>query len=51
MNIRLAAIATCLLSTTAWAQTPAPQSDAPTVPNNPDYSAVVGRKADRQPLE
>src|SRR5579872_1862408 len=44
MNIRLAAIAACLLSTTALAQTPAPQSDAPTVPNNPDYSAVVEGK-------
>jgi glucose/arabinose dehydrogenase len=45
MNIRLAAIAVFLLSTTALAQTPpAPKSDAPTVPNNPDYSAVTEGK-------
>ena len=30
-----------LLSTTALAQTPAPQGDAPVVPNNPDYSKVI----------
>ncbi|HEX4178676.1 MAG TPA: PQQ-dependent sugar dehydrogenase [Rhizomicrobium sp.] len=42
MNIRLAAIAVCLLSTTALAQTPpAPQGDAPTVPNIPDYSKLT----------
>jgi glucose/arabinose dehydrogenase len=44
MNLRLAAIVTCLLSTTALAQTPAPQGDAPTVPNIPDYSAVMEGK-------
>jgi len=44
MNIRLAAIAACLLSTTALAQTPAPKSDAPVVPNLPDYSAVTEGK-------
>jgi glucose/arabinose dehydrogenase len=45
MNRRLAALALCLFSTTALAQTPpAPQGDAPTVPNNPDYSAVVEGK-------
>jgi len=41
MNIRLAVLAVFLLSTTALAQTPAPQGDAPTVPNIPDYSKVV----------
>ena len=45
MNRRLAALAICLLSTAAVAQTsPPPQSDAPTVPNNPDYAAVVEGK-------
>src|ERR1700744_6619930 len=42
MNIRLAALALCLLSTTALAQTPpAPQGDPPTVPNIPDYSKLT----------
>jgi glucose/arabinose dehydrogenase len=41
MKIRLAAIAVMLLSTTALAQTPAQQGDAPVVPNNPDYSKVT----------
>jgi len=39
MTHRLAAIAACLLSTTVLAQTP-PTQDAPTVPNNPDYTAL-----------
>jgi glucose/arabinose dehydrogenase len=41
MNIRLAVLAVMLLSTAALAQTPAPQGDAPVVPNNPDYSKVT----------
>jgi glucose/arabinose dehydrogenase len=45
MNRRLATAIVCLLSTTAlaaevWAQTPRPAQDAPTVPNNPDYSVL-----------
>jgi glucose/arabinose dehydrogenase len=44
MNRRLAALAICLFSTTALAQTPAPQGDAPTVPNIPDYSKLVEGK-------
>ena len=31
-------------SSIVWAQTPAPQGDAPTVPNIPDYSAVMEGK-------
>ena len=43
---RFAVLAACLLSTSVLAQTPAAQ-DAPTVPNNPDYTALVeGRPVD-----
>jgi glucose/arabinose dehydrogenase len=38
---RLAALAVCLLATSAVAQTPAPTNPpVPTVPNNPDYTAL-----------
>ena len=43
MTRRLAVLAACLLSTTVLAQTP-PAQDAPTVPNNPDYTALVEGK-------
>jgi len=53
MNIRLAALAVCLLSTTALAQTPAPSADNPPVATPmPDYSALVeGKPIDSRPLE
>ncbi|MBA2589373.1 MAG: PQQ-dependent sugar dehydrogenase [Alphaproteobacteria bacterium] len=44
MNRRLAAIAACLLSTTVLAQTPATPPLAPTVPDKPDYTALVEGK-------
>jgi glucose/arabinose dehydrogenase len=49
MTRRLAAIAACLLSTSALcvgvlAQTPPPASLAPTVPDKPDYTALVEGK-------
>ncbi len=44
MTRRLAAIAVCLLSTTVLAQTPTPASLAPTVPDKPDYTALVEGK-------
>jgi len=43
MTRRLAALAACLLATAAVAQTP-PAQDAPVVPNNPDYTALVEGK-------
>jgi glucose/arabinose dehydrogenase len=43
MTRRLAAFAACLLATAALAQTP-PAQDAPVVPNNPDYTALVEGK-------
>ena len=44
MTRRLAALAACLLATAAVAQTPSPASLAPTVPDKPDYTAVVEGK-------
>src|SRR6478672_4981192 len=49
MNHRLAALAVCLLATSAIraevrAQAPRPAQDAPVVPNNPDYTALVEGK-------
>jgi len=54
MNLRLAALAVCLLSTTALAQTPpAPPSDLPPVATPmPDYAAVTeGKPIDSRPNE
>ncbi|MFO1247636.1 MAG: PQQ-dependent sugar dehydrogenase [Alphaproteobacteria bacterium] len=41
---RFAVLAACLLATSAMAQTPQPAQDAPVVPNNPDYTALVEGK-------
>ena len=44
MNTRITVLLVYLLSTTAVAQTSAPQGDAPVVPNLPDYSQLVEGK-------
>src|SRR6476646_10470271 len=49
MNCHLAALAVCLLATSAIraevrAQTPRPAQDAPVVPNNRDYTALAEGK-------